>query len=507
MPFGKFRTGQPMEDAPLFDGGLNTKAYPTDIDLSQTPSAQNVDFNDYGAVGTTLGFSTVNSSAIGSAVINGIHSYNNESSTAAELVFIGHGSAWRMSGTTFVTIPSGQSIFSAGIDMETEQFQNLLFMSNGIDRSYKYNGTEFTRMGVSAPTATLTASTDGAGNPNGDYNYVYAGVNSYSVESDYSVDAAISATFTAASEAILVNGIPTFPVSHGVNTINIYRNTAGAAGTYYRVTAVSNGVTSITDNAADSTLVTAAPLDNAPPFDFKYFQNFESFLFAAGNPDKKSRLYWSKVNTPEQWPEDNFVRVGEGDGQEISGISVVNSSVIISKSDEQGNSATYTLFNDDADPANWYLLRTDSDKGSESHKAMTLWDNKLALFNRDGVYGFNGNQRVRGAGSTELGKISVDSISQDIEPDVQGFKKSLLRSSAGIDFENRMYFAVPSSGSSTENDKLYVFDYVRLSTSDRKQGAWIPFTDHNINNFTIHDGELLGGSSTANGFILSLIHI
>lgn len=504
MPFGKFRSNQPFEEAPLFDGGLNTKAYATDLELSQTPTAQNVDFSDYGAVGTTLGFSQLNTTAIGSSIINGLHSYNNESSTAAELIAVADGSAWRLSGTTAVTIASSQSIFSAGIDMETEQFMDVLFFSNGIDRSYKYNGTEFTRMGVSAPTATLTASTDGAGNPNGDYNYVIAGVNSYSVEGDFSVTNAVSATFTAASEAILVNGIPTFPISHGVDIVNIYRNTAGAAGTYFRVTAVANGVTSITDNIADSSLVTAAPLDNAPPFAFTMFQNFEGFLFAAGNPDQKSRLYWSTVNTPELWPIDNFVPVGQGDGLEISGISVENSSIVIAKSDDQGNTATYTLFNDDSNPANWYLLRTDTDQGSSSHKVMTRWDNKLAFLNGDGFFGIQGNQRVRGAGTTELGKISTDTISQDIEPDIQTFKKSLLNGTAGVDFENRMYFAVPSTGSSTENDKLYVYDYVRLSTSSRKLGAWVPFTDHNINNFAIHDDTLFGGSSTANGAIYKL---
>ena len=493
-----------MEDAPLFDGGLNTKAYPTDLPMNQTPSAQNVDFNDFGAVGSTKGFSILNSTAIGSAVINGLKSYNNESSTAAELLLVGNGSAWRMSGTTAVTIGSGQSIFTNNVDMDMHQFRDVMFYTNGSDRSYKWNGAEFTKMGVSAVTDTMTAATNAAGTLTGGYNYVRAGVNSYAVEGDYSVDNAISSTFTAAGEAITVGGISTAPVSHGIESWNIYRNTAAAAGTYYRVTNVANGVTSFVDDNSDSTLVTAAPLDNGPPFNFKYFQNFEGYMFAAGYSTEKSLLYWSKVNTPELWPIDNFVRVGQGDGLEISGISVENSSILIAKSDNQGNTATYTLFNDDTDPANWYLLKTDDDQGSSSHKVLTRSDNKITFLNGDGFFSFSGNQRVRGAGSTELGKISVDTISADIEPDVQAFKKSLLKGSAGVDYENRMYFAVPSTGSSTENDKVYVFDYVRLSTSDRRSGAWIPFTDHNINQFAVHDDALYGGSSIANGFIYKL---
>jgi len=505
MPFGKFNTKQPLEAAPIFDGGLNTKAYPTDLDMSQTPSAQNVAFDDYGAVGTTLGFSQFNDAAIGSAVINGIQSFNQESGTAAQMIVAGNGTVWRMSGNTAITIGSAQSVLTTSEDVEMEQFQDLLFISNGADRPYKWNSTEFTKMGVSAPTAQLTAATNSAGTLTGEYTYAYSFVNSYAVESDYTVDVAISSTFTAASEDILVSGIPTAPVSAGVENIYIYRNTAAAAGgTRFRVTSVANGTTSVIDNNSDTTISTAAPTDNAPPFNFKYFQNYQGYLFAAGYSGQKSRLYWSKINEPEIWPLENFVRVGQGDGLEISGISVINSSIIIAKSDAQGNSATYTLFNDAVDPANWYLLKTDSDQGSESHKAMTKWENQLALLNRNGYFGFNGMQRVRGAGSTELGKIAVDSISNDIEPDVQGYKKSLLKGSAGIDFENRMYFAVPSTSASTENDKLYIYDYVRLSTSDRKLGAWIPLTDHNINNFTIHDDDLYGGSSTADGLIYKL---
>jgi len=44
MGFGKFRKNQPFEEAPPFDGGLNTKANAADVGLAQTPSAQNVSF-------------------------------------------------------------------------------------------------------------------------------------------------------------------------------------------------------------------------------------------------------------------------------------------------------------------------------------------------------------------------------------------------------------------------------------------------------------------------------
>jgi len=500
--FGPYQKKTPVR-VQNFEGGLNTKAEEIFLDLDQTPSGQNVTTGDLGAIGTAKGFKKLNTFLIASAAIDGVHSFVDESLTA-QMIVACNGDIFRLSGTTFQTIPSAQGVFTAGKAMDFHTFENLLFMGNGTDRNYKWNNTEFTRMGVSAPTQTLAVSINSAGTLNSNYTWCYTSVNSFSVESDFTVLSTIEAT----NDDILVGSIATAPISHGVNQHFIYRNTAAVSGVYYRVTALSNGVTSFVDNNSDSTLVTAAPLNHDPPKNFKYMISFKGYLFAAGEPDNPNYLWFSTVNVPETFPNTNFFRIGRGDGQTISGIGIESDNLVISKSDGKGTKSTYTLYIGDSvgvtSADNWYLSKSSPSEGSESHRAMVNFSDVITLFNRDGCFAFAGGNLATTPADTGLGRLRVDALSFNIEPDFFAFKKSAIGNAAGILFENKLYFAVTSATASTENDKIYVFDFVRAKSGSRLSGSWIPLTGHSISDFTIHEDALYGGSSLADGFIYQL---
>jgi hypothetical protein len=488
-----------------FDGGLNTKAAPTQLELNQSPEAQNVKFTDFGAVGTINGYSKLNSNAIKTAPIDGLFNYVNNSSTQQLLAQCASNTHYWDGASTFTTIASSESLFTQGVDVEFEQFQNKVYIQNGNSRPYKWDGTAYTRMGVSAPTATLSVATNSAGTLTGSYQYVYTGVNTAQVESDYG---GASATFTAASEDIAISGIPTAPVSHGVNEWFLYRNTAAAEGVYYRVTAITNGTTAYTDNASDSEISTAAPDDNMPPRLCKYMVSFQGRLFMAGETANPSYLWYSESNTPEQFATTNFIRVGDGDGQIITGLSIQSNSICIHKADKAGHSSIYLLFTSDSTGVsstdNWYLIRSDSRWRGESHKALTHYQDLLAFLNRDGVFAFYGKNTIISPLQSDTNTIGVDSISAAIEPDVQAFRKSLLANSAAITYNNRVWFSIPSVSTSSENDKLYVFDFVTSKKTERLSGAWIPVTAPSVNNFAIFEDELYGGASDSTGFVYKL---
>jgi hypothetical protein len=71
-----------------------------------------------------------------------------------------------------------------------------------------------------------------------------------------------------------------------------------------------------------------------------------------------------------------------------------------------------------------------------------------------------------------------------------------MSKTAGINYKNKLWFAVPHSSSSTKNDRIYQYDYVRASDSDRNKGAWSVFDTHDLNNFAEYQGQLYGGSAT-----------
>ena len=484
-----------------FDGGLNTKNNPTKLPLNQSPDLLNVDFDDYGAVASCNGYGKLNTAAIGSAAIDGLANFS-RNDASGYLVAICSASAYYYSAPSFEKISASSGVFTKGTPVDTVSFRNNLFMSDGVNQPYKWNGAQFTKMGVSAPSGALTAVSTATGVLTRTYQYVYTGVNSNLAESDFGI---ASTAVTAASASMLVSSIPTAPALDGIDRWNIYRNTAAAGGVYYLVTSVTNGTSSLTDNVADTELGAEAPIDNANPRRFKYMISHQGRLFCAGESANRSYLWYSELNQPEVFPTTNFLRIGEGDGQLITGIAIHYNSVVISKSDARGNTSTWILLTQDdvgaLTPDLWYLVKSPSPWGSESHKALVNFDNYLMMMNKDGFFAFQNNETIKGVSQTTTGGIFTDSQSNDIEPDVLSFKTSLLSGVAGINWKNKIWYAVPST-SATKNDVVYKFDYLRAS-GDSKLGAWSK-ANMAISRFCVFDNKLYGGSSAENGFIYEL---
>ena len=215
------------------------------------------------------------------------------------LVVACNGAIHYASGTTFVSLPSSTNLYTAGVNVNFMTSKNMLIICNGYQYAYKWDGTYFARLGVSAPVSAICAVTTDSGNLNGTYYYVVTGVNSNLAESDYGV---VSSAITAVSNQLTLHDLPVWPASAGVNYNYIYRNTALASDIYYYVTAVTNGVTSVTDNVADSDLVTEAPTDNGVMPKCQYMTQYQNRVFAAGDPSSPMKLYFSNASDPETWP-------------------------------------------------------------------------------------------------------------------------------------------------------------------------------------------------------------
>jgi len=200
-----------------------------------------------------------------------------------------------LAGSTFTSVPSAQSIFTAGVKMFGETQENYLFLCNGSQIPYKYNGTEFTRHGVYAPTATATAGTNSAGTLTGDYQYKVTAVNSAAVESDVG---SASDTFTAASEDVSLTNIETFPISYGVNARRIYRTAAGGTIFKFLVALNDNTTTSYVDNIDDAALGTAAPTDNGVPPNYTAIKFHQERLFFL-DPTNPNYLWFTNLGDPQ----------------------------------------------------------------------------------------------------------------------------------------------------------------------------------------------------------------
>lgn len=477
-----------------FDGGLNTKATPLHGTSDQSPDLQDVIFDDLGAVETRRGYTKFNTAPIATNTVDFLHSYVKNDGTKQLLAFC-QGSMYRASGTTFVTIPSAQSVYTAGQRVLGLTFQNKLFMSNGYSTPYKYDGTDFVRWGVAAPAAPvsgITAYSDGV--LSGAYQYVVLGLNTFGVKGDY---ATASTEITVASKQIQVYGIYEWPTSAGVQYKLLCRNSAGASSLYYIVTQLTNAQTSYVDNNPDSYLVDEAPLDNGVPSNFTCMVQHQNRIFAAAaNSTNPMFLWYSNVDDPEIFPSDSIIKVGEGDGYPISGLAVLSNAIIISKNDGKGNGSMWLLYMPDANPDNWSLTKLDTDSGAQSAKTMVNFSNYIAFLNKYGVFDLD---------QQAIGAIKSDALSFNIEPDIYTLATSYLNKATAITWKNKVWLSVPYGATQSYNNRIYQYDYIRgRGIEQRDLGAWSRFTNHNISEFAIHDGDLYGGSSLQDGYVYKL---
>lgn len=504
--------GKPYMEIAVFDGGLNSQVPAENLPWNQSPGAFAVVFDNYGALKSPAGYKTHNTTRIGGLLggLDGAFSYKPSTMSALLLgvtggVYVATGAA-----TAFTLISGSTNVFTLEFPVDIVQFTELAFFANGTQKPYKFNGIEFTAAGVSAPSQNITAVCDAAGgNLNGTYQYVFYGVNSYAAEGDYGSP---STAVTITSGKARINNIPTAPASAGVNYWKVARNTAGASGAFWYLTDVTNGVTSYTDNVADASLIVGAPTDQGYPRVFRIMASYANRLWGVTTDD--SLLWFSNINQPEEFPSTNYVRVGRGDGMQISAIRPFNGTIVISKSDYAGKTAIYQLIIGDSvtfsNPESWNLVKFSDYGGSESHRGCVTYSNYLTMINRDGVYAFNGMSFAGVASQTQNGTFISEKISENITSDFginnggSGYRRPGV---PAVNWKEKVWFGVKGPAIDTPAT-IFMFDYARISNSQRKGGAW---SRHNgtvdpCNQFVIHDGNLYGTTTpgSADGYFYKL---
>jgi hypothetical protein len=487
-----------------FDGGLNSKYEPSVIGENESPDCLNVVYDDLGAVQTRDGSTRLNTTAVGSYAGDGLFTcrFQNETQT---MVGFWNGTGFALTGaSTFTTIGSAQSIWTAGTRVDMAMFQNLAFFGQG-QQAYKYNGTEWTRHGIEQPNSGPTVVTAGAGNvPIGDVNYKVSYVNSYAVEGD--VSAATTTHAVAASAIVTLTALPLAPTSFGVAARRIYRKDANTAGIYKRVTEIAdNTTTTYVDNTASTALGASAPVDAGTPPAWKYVIAHKDRLFMV-DPAEPSTVYYTELDNPFVVQAENFEPFNDGDGQIIRGLSVQGDSLVVHK-----DLTPWLLYMPSTDDTEWVKIKSNAKAGAVSHYAISDYGNGdglqmyLGRNSHDKVTGFYAlaglatlpdNQRL------DVAVVQSDSKSNGIDPDVFSLNNSVVSRACSIQFNNKLYYAVPYS-SSTINNRIYQFDYARRA-EDRQDGSWVPFTGISAAAFTIYNSRLYAQDANATGVVYRL---
>jgi len=494
----RFDVIYPTSSRITLDGGKNNKFERSIIQDSESPDCLNVLCSN-GAVETRGGFGKFNTTSVGSFVGDGIYTRRGDDSVETMIVFAG-GGMYTLGGTsTFTSVPSATSMFTAGVRVATAQYQDHMFIGNGGITPHKWGGTYFTRHGVDAPTTTSTVASQATGVLTGGYRYKVTYVNSFSVEGSVGPT---TATFTAASATLRVSNIPTAPQSFGVSARRLYRTSAGGSE-WKRITEIAdNTTTTYDDNNADTALGVTAPEDNGMPPNYSVVCYHANRIFC-NDPANPSLVWYSNLAEPFTFSSANFIRVGDASADLVKALSVYDNSVIVSCENSQ-----WLIYMASTDDADWQLIRLKSEFGSRSHFAHVLFNNKIFFpaVQNSRVVGFaaiEGNGVAPSATILTTSSALSNLLSERIEPDMLDIQDAYAGNISAIVYENRIWIAVTYQSGASTNNRVFVYDF-STGNLQKKLPSWIPFTFPTgmyPAQYTIYGGNLYFISSSATGFV------
>lgn len=481
-----------------FEGGLNNKFPRALIADNESPDTVNVVFTN-GAAETRGGTAQLNTTSVGSFAGDGFYTRHDNSGAETMVVFAG-GYMWQLTGaSTFTTVPSATSVFTAGVRVGTTQYENKMFIGNGNITPRKYDGTYFTRHGVPAPTATATVATGAAGNvPAQGWVYAYTYVNSAAVEGNISP---LSATFTvAASSVVSLTSIGIAPQSHGVSSRRVYRATSTAGPFKLVGTIADNTTTTFTDNTAVPS--SNAPTDNGEPPNYSCAVVHQNRIWCndANNPNY---VWYSESLNPYTFGSLNFLPIGDASFDLVRGLTVYNNGVLV-----QCENSLFLIYTPTGSPTDWQVIKILSQYGSKSPFGTFLYDNKCmvpAMQNGKfaGFAAVSNNAVTSERTALQTSLAGSDRTSDKVEPDVLLIQEAYASLISAYVWKNKAYVAVPYGTSATNNTRAYVFDFSHSNITDQEY-SWEPLTGVTPCQFTSYGGKLYYLDAAATGLVYQM---
>lgn len=492
----EFRTVRQKPELSIdrLDGGLNKKDGPSYIDDTESPSCLNVTFGDRGSVETREGTSYYSQyfetkAGDGGTVYQG-----------TMVVWYG-GKMYRMSGNTGVVVSDASGAFTEGQQVAYEQYQDILFCSDGTNGPYRYEGGQsFYNMGIdvpSAPTAVCDAA-NGSAVSAGTYVYGVTFVNTHVAEGE--IGSASADVTLATTSTVNVTEIPTGTDIQGVASRYIYRRPASASTWGFVKEITDNTTTSFTDSVANADVGGEPPTDASSPKPFSAIRLHKERLWMPDD-DNETLLRYTEFDVPFVSKALNFVQLAKGDGSNIRAIGVQNDLITAFKA----NSIFVLDMSDPTDDTTIQVIKSPANGGIVGMRAFVEEENGI-------IFMMERNKHIIGLGYLSgIGLVNTQDnflvskvLTKKIEEDILQYPPGVWSKIAMTTFKNRIYIAVPATQSSTTLDGILLFDVNRIVYDDNTDpGSWAPWDGVvGSNDFMVFDDKLYSVCSGAIGSIL-----
>jgi hypothetical protein len=488
----------PPKNRITYDGGKNNKFEKYLIADNESPDSLNCVYEN-GAVGTRLGSAKFNSTTVGSFVGEGLYTRHANDNTQSMCAWW-NGTLHVAGVSTFVSVPSSTSIFTAGGRVCATEYENYIFFHNGQVRGYKYKNLEFTRHGVYPETSQATAVSTAVGTLTGAYIYAYTNVNSNLVESDLNP---VTTTLAVTTGQIRITSIATQAQSFGVEQRYLYRSKTSAT-TLFRVGVLSNNTaTTFVDNVSDTALGAQAPSDAGVPPRYSWIVTHKNRLWC-DDLDDPGVLKYSELDNPYTFASVNEELCGDQSGENLRGATIHDDGLVIFTDNQE-----YLLYMPSTDPDGWEMVRLKSSYGSKSPFGLFSYNGKqmFPAIQNNKLVGFaaiSGDAAEPEATLLTVSAAGSDLKSNRIEPDMFLLQSVAYDRISAVVHKNKAYIAVAYGESQTTNNRLYVFDFSISNLSKNQEASWEPWTGINAEQMTVFNDKVYAQDSTATGFVREL---
>lgn len=218
-------------------------------------------------------------------------------------------------------------------------FKDRTIMTSRAVAVFKYDGTNIPfEITPVQPLGTLAAAVGAAGALTGDYTYIVTHFNSAD-NSESEADTQLSGSGGGFVQPTAQQvDLTALPISDDpqVDKKRIYRTKAGGA-IFFFLTTIDNSLTTHTDNALDTTLVTRYNDLLGAPAASRFAFVHDERVWLGNQVGQESRLLYTEVTTDlniggwTQFAAENFADFGRGDGDEMTGGIPVTGAALITK--------------------------------------------------------------------------------------------------------------------------------------------------------------------------------
>jgi hypothetical protein len=405
-------------------GGLNTTAGPLQLQDYESSDLQNIDFDKFGSILKRNGYTALNTTAVtGTSYADGLwwYEYNNAGTLTRHAILVSYGKVYQMTNVlngTWNDI-TGSVTVTASYHCDFENFLNNVYVTNGYDKPFYWTGS-----GNISNLPALQANS-------------------------YTFDVTAITTAPAVADTYTNNGV-TFTVTEVSLSVATSIGTAITYGGKIVATGVSapevSGSLVRATGSGDNPIAFSAAYANADIEKAKYVRLYNNYLFlgnvTVGSTYYPNRIYWSAIKNTSTWPATNWIEVAKDDGQEITGLKVLQDRLVVYKT----RSIYNIFFTGDSDIP---FILPGGGKSNSSVGCIAPWsivevENGHVFLAFDGIYGYDGNNSYKM--TDKLTTTLMGYATTNFNKVVATINKK----------KNYVYFAFPSA---TTNDTVIVWNY------------------------------------------------